>query len=192
MSVAADTPCARSAGLGTLPGCGTCAAPAFGGRPGGGWDMHRAGGDALVTVRTVLLQLYWVSARRVLRARSRAHERPAPDRQRAHHETEPTPAVGEPVRGARRTLRVEFACDQALAFHPPQAIRKQLWRDSGQLSAEILESRRSSQQVAHDQERPALANQIERLRDWAVLTVPLRHATSIAARIATLFVSSQK
>jgi hypothetical protein len=174
------------------PACGTCAASASGGGPGCGWDMHRAGGDALVTVRAVLLQLYWVSARRVLRARLRTHERPAPDRQRAHHETEPTPAGGEPVRGAWRTLRVEFARDQALALHPPQAIRKKLWRDSGQLSAEILESRRSSQQVAHDQERPALADQIERLRDRAVLTVPLRHATSITARIATPFVSSQK
>src|SRR5262249_10148418 len=84
------------------PGSLAVSAPAGGRR--GSWDVHRARGDALVTVWAVLLQLYWMSARRVPRARSRADERPAPDRQRPHHETEPTPAVRESVRGARRPL----------------------------------------------------------------------------------------
>ena len=137
--------------------------------------MHGARGDALVTVRTILLKLYRVSARRVPRARSRTHERPAPDRQRTHHETEPTSAVGERVRGARRPLRVQLARHQPLTFHSPQAVGEQLRRDAGQLGAEVLESRGSPEQVACDEERPALADQIERFRDRAVLTVPLGH-----------------
>src|SRR5262245_11752885 len=131
-----------------------------GGRVGGG-DVHRAWGDALVTVRAVLLQLYRMPACRVPRARSRTHERPAPDGERTHHETEPTPAVGEPVRGARRPLRVELARHQPLTFHSPQAVGQQLRRDAGQLGAEVLEPRGSPEQVAYDEERPALADQIE-------------------------------
>lgn len=165
-----------SSGLGALPECGASTVSASGGGRGGGWDVHRARGDALFTARAVLLQLYRVSARRVPRARSRTHERPAPHRQRAHHETEPTPAVGERVRGARRVLRVERARHKSLTLHSPQAVGKQLRRDAGQLGTELLEPRGSAQQVAYDKQRPALANQIERLRDWAVLAVTLRHA----------------
>jgi hypothetical protein len=123
-----------------------------------------------------VLQLYRVSARRVPRARSRTHERPAPHRQRAHHETKPTPAVGERVRSAWRALRVERACQQSLTLHPPQAVGKELRRDPGQLGTEILESRGAPQQVAHDEERPALANHIERFRNGAMLPVSFRHA----------------
>jgi hypothetical protein len=157
-----------------------------------GWDVHCARGDALFTVWAVLLQLYRVSARRVPRTRSRTHERPAPDRQRTHHETEPMPAVGEPIRGARRPFRVELARHQPLTFHSPQAVRKQLRRNTGQLGAEILESRGPPEQVAHDEEGPALADQIERFRDRAVLTVPLRHTRKYSHTGADTFVSSKK
>jgi hypothetical protein len=64
-----------------------------------------------------------------------------------------------------------------LTLHSLQAIRKQLRRDAGQLDTEILESRGSPQQVADDEERPALAYHVERLRHWAVLTISLRHAS---------------
>src|SRR5262245_34198093 len=165
-----------SVGTSSSSQCGASTISASGDACGDGWDMHRARGDALFTARAVLLQLYGVSARRVPRARSRTHERPAPHRQRAYHETEPTPAVGERVRGARRALRVELARHQSLTLHSPQAVGEQLRRYAGQLVTQILESRGAPQQVADDEERPALANQIERLRDWAVLTVPLRHA----------------
>src|SRR5262245_38030350 len=156
--------------------CGASPISPSGDGHGDGGDMHRARGDALFTARAVMLQLYGASARRVPRTRSRTHERPAPHRQRAHHETEPPPAVGERVRGARRPLRVELARHQSLTLHSPQAVGKQLRRYAGQLDTQILESRGAPQQVAYDEERPALANQIERLGDWAMLTVPLGHA----------------
>ena len=118
-----------------------------------------------------------MSAHRVPGTRPRTNELPAPYRQCTDHETEPTPAVGERVGSARRALRVERARHQSLALHSPQAVGKQLRRDAGQLGTEVLKSRGAPQQIADDKERPALANQIKRLRNGAVLTVPLRHAS---------------
>jgi len=105
----------------------------------------------------------------------RTHERPAPDRQRAYDETETPPAAGEGIGGSRRALRVGLACHQPLAFHSLEAVGKQLWRDAGQLGTEVLKSCGAPQEVPNDQECPALADQIERLRNRAVLTIPLRH-----------------
>ena len=133
-----------------------------------------------------------MSARRVPRTRSRVDERPAPDRQRTHHETEPTPAIGERVRGARWSLRVELARHEALTFHSLQAVGEKPRRDAGQLGAKLLEPCRPPQQIAHDQQRPALANEIERLRDWAVLTVALRHTHKYSRTGLDSLVSSKK
>ncbi len=101
--------CPEEPGLETPPGYGASTASAWDRGRGGGWDVHSTGGDGLFTVRAVLLQLHGVSARRVPWTGSRAHEGPAPCRQRAHHETETTPALGERVRSARWPLRVELA-----------------------------------------------------------------------------------
>ena len=138
--------------------------------------MHRAGTDTLFTARAVLLQLYRMSADCVPRTRPRTNELPAPHRQRSDDETEPAPAVSQRVGSARRALRVERARHQSLALHSAQAVGKQLRRDAGQLGTEVLKSRGAPQQIADDKERPALANQIERLRHGAVLTIPFRHA----------------
>ena len=126
------------------------------------------------------------------RARSRPHELPAPDAQRPHHETKRTPAVGERVRRARRALRVERARQQSLTLHSSQAVGKQLRRDAEQLGAEVLKSRRTPKQVAHDEECPALAHQVERFRDGAVLAVSLRHESEYSRIGLSYLVSSEK
>jgi hypothetical protein len=123
-----------------------------------------------------LPQLDRVSAGRVARARSRIHEWPAPNGQGTHHETKPTPAVGEGVGSTRRTLGVKSARHQSLTLHSPQTVGQQLRRDAGQLVTEVLKSRRAAKEVADDEERPALANEIKRLRNGTVLTVTLGHA----------------
>jgi hypothetical protein len=151
----------RRDALATLPQLGASTTPATGSTRGGGWDVHRARGDSLFTTRTVLSQLDWVSAERVARARSRTHEWPAPNGQGTHHETKATPAVGEGVGSTRRTLGVKSARHQPLALHSPQTVGKQLRRDAGQLVAEVLKSRRAAKEVADDEERPALAYEIE-------------------------------
>jgi len=58
-------------------------------------------------------------------------------------------------------FRVELARHQPLPLHSPQAIGEELRWDTGQLGPEILKLRGASQQVPDDQERPALADQIE-------------------------------
>src|SRR5262249_3666708 len=122
---------------------------------------------------------------------SRPPTRPPPPRQRPHHETELTSALGERVRSARRALRVERARHQSLTLHSPQAVGEQLRRDADELGPEGLKSRGAPQQVPNDEQRPALANQIERLRNGAVLTVPLRHADEYSRPITTARVSSK-
>ena len=167
----ARRPCGASGVSAPGGGCGVSA-------PGGGrgGNLHRARGDALFAAGAVMLQLDGVPTRRVPGAGSPTRERPAPHRQRAHHEAEPPPALGERVRGARRPLGVEGTPHQSLALHPPQPIGQQLRWNARQLDTKVLKSRGPPQQIAHNEERPALADQVERLRDWAMLAVPLRHA----------------
>ena len=51
----------------------------------------------------------------------------------------------------------------------------------GQGGVEVLEALRPFEQVADDEERPALAHELERLRDRTGLAVALRHAVRIRA-----------
>src|SRR5207244_3342029 len=81
----------------------------------------------------------------------------APGRERADDEPELTPPVGEGVRRTRGMLRVEAARDEPGRLHELEALGEQRGRDAGKRLLEILEAPGARQQVAHDEQRPALA-----------------------------------
>src|SRR5205085_9253842 len=59
--------------------------------------------------------------------------------------------------------------------HELEAIGQHGGRDSLERSLQVLEAARSLEEVAHDQERPAVAHELERLRDGTGLAVALGH-----------------
>src|SRR5437870_2417394 len=107
------------------------------------------------------------------------HVARAPRRQRADHEAELAPLVGEDVLRARRMLGVEAPRAEPVLFHQLESLRQERGRDAGQGGVEVLEPPWPVEQVANDEERPPLAHELERLRDRAGLTVMFRHALRI-------------
>src|SRR5216117_2344576 len=103
----------------------------------------------------------------------------APRRQRADHDAQLPSLVGQCVLGPRGMLRVEPARDQPVLLHQLEAPGQQGGRDAGQGGMEVLIAARALEQVAHDQERPPLAHQLQRLRHRTALPVPLRHTGRI-------------
>jgi hypothetical protein len=49
---------------------------------------------------------------------------------------------------------------------------EQIRRDSGELGPEVGEAERPQEEVAHDEKGPAVADDVERLRDPTDLSVP--------------------
>ena len=103
----------------------------------------------------------------------------APRCQGADHHPEFASLVGQRVLRARRMVRVEPARRQRVLFHALEPIREDVGRDPREALLEILESPRSRQHVTHEQEGPAIADQLERLRDGTGLAVALGHASSL-------------
>src|SRR2546425_10411701 len=77
-------------------------------------------------------------------------------------------AVGQLVLEPGRMLAVEAPRDQSLLLQRLEARGKRVGRHAGERVLQILEALRAlDQQIAQDENRPALADQVERARDRA-------------------------
>ena len=75
---------------------------------------------------------------------------------------------------------VEAALDESVLLHELQPVREQVGRDPRERELEIAEPPGAPEQVTHEQERPPVADELERLRHRARLSVALGHAPRIA------------
>ena len=105
----------------------------------------------------------------------------APDAERADDRPQFEPPIGERVLGARRMFGVEPPRHDAVLLEHLQPVREHRGRDPAQRGAEVLELARPHQQVAHDQQRPALAEKLQRAGHRAGLPVLLRHGRQYTA-----------
>src|SRR5262249_39465906 len=69
--------------------------------------------------------------------------------------------VRQVVLRPRRTLTVEAAFDQTLLLEPLQSLREQVGGDLLWRAEKLAVARLAGQQVAHDQQRPAIADQVQ-------------------------------
>ena len=91
--------------------------------------------------------------------------------ERDDHRRERAAALGQRVARAQRALAVALARDEPEILEPAQPAGEQVGRDRLQRAREVAVARDAAQQVAHDQQRPAIADGIERRRDRAVVGV---------------------
>src|SRR5216117_1156278 len=93
-------------------------------------------------------------------------------------------AIGELVLEPGRMLAVQAPRDQPLFLQCLEASGKRVGRRAGERVLQVLEALRAlQQQIAQDEKRPALADQVERARDRAPGLVGiglLRHRPKIA------------
>jgi len=86
----------------------------------------------------------------------------SPIEQRLQHRAERATFRGQQIFGARRVLLVEAPLDDAGFFEALQPGGQRIRADAGERLLEILElARPFEQQVAQDQDRPALADDVE-------------------------------
>src|SRR5581483_3287862 len=107
----------------------------------------------------------------------RAEREEAPERELAHHRPEPLPVLRELVhaRGGRRRQRAPG--DDPVRLEVAQAGGEDVGADTGQVVDEVRVPLRAVHQLADDEQRPALADQVERVSNRAVLVVALSHRT---------------
>src|SRR5204862_2534404 len=89
------------------------------------------------------------------------------------------PARRQRVGGTRRVLGVELPGDDAVLLENLETLREHIGSDPLEGALEILEAPRPGEQVADDQQRPALAEQLERLGHRTALAITLGHGASI-------------
>jgi len=104
----------------------------------------------------------------------------APRRERAHDDPQLAPLVGQGVLRAGRMVGVEPACDERVLLHKLEAVREDVGRDPREAPLEILKPSGPGQHVPDEQKGPAVADQLERLRDRTGLTVTLGHTPSLS------------
>src|SRR5215831_2848868 len=93
-----------------------------------------------------------------------------PIAQRSYDRAEALALLGEVVLEPRGVFAVEAARDQAVRFHVLEARRERIRRNAGQRLLEVLEPPRPVQEeVPQHQDRPALADEVERAGDRAAL-----------------------
>src|SRR5438067_7720915 len=110
----------------------------------------------------------------------------SPVEQGLQHRAERPAFCGQDIFGARRVLLVEMAFDDAGFLEPLQPGGQRIGADAGQRMLEILESARPlEQQVAQDQDRPALADDVERAGDRAAHIVIRNHPAWIRHHVAS-------
>ena len=91
--------------------------------------------------------------------------------ERDDHGRERAAALGQLVARAQRALAVALARDEAEILEPAQAAGEQVGRDRVERAREVAVARDAAQQVANDQQRPAIADGVERRGDRAVVGV---------------------
>ena len=95
----------------------------------------------------------------------------APLGERAEHGHQLARALGQLVVDARRYLAVALAREQAVGDHAVEARAQLLGRDAGQHALQLDEATRACGEVADDQQRPLVADQIEGPRIWGPLVI---------------------
>ena len=135
--------------------------------------MHRAPAHTPGALGAVVLELQ----RRVAIV---VHERGvpvnvpcAPDGERADDLAEVSPTRCQRVRRPGRVLRVELARDDGVRLEHLQSFGEHVGRDALERREQILKPARTGQQIADDEQRPALPEDLERLGDRTRLTVAL-------------------
>jgi hypothetical protein len=78
-------------------------------------------------------------------------------------------------------LGVEAARHQRVLLYELQAIGEDVGRNTGQALLEVLEPAWAPKEIADQEKGPAIAHQLERLRDRARLTIALGHGPSVPA-----------
>src|SRR5438067_1089279 len=96
-------------------------------------------------------------------------EAPAADRE--EHRLQRFAAAREVVLRSQRMLAIDVPFDDAGGFELLEAVGEDARRHRRLALEELLELRCAEQHVADDQQRPAIADDVERLRDWAHLAV---------------------
>src|SRR6266496_509431 len=116
-----------------------------------------------------------------------------PLHQRKQDEAEFAALLGEPVFESLGSLVVGDALEHALGDEAVQAVGEHVARDAEAVE-ELVEATMAENDVADDQERPAVADHLERASDRTDLAVvvPLQHGTSIAALTCVTQVSSYR
>src|SRR5947208_1765049 len=97
----------------------------------------------------------------------------------AQRHPEIAPARRQRVGRPRRMLGVELPGDDAVLLENLQTLRQHIGGDPGERGLKVLEAPRAGEQVADEQQRPALAEQLERLGHRTALAVTLGHGASI-------------
>jgi hypothetical protein len=77
-------------------------------------------------------------------------------------------------------LGVEPSRHQRVLFHQLETAREDVGRDPGEALLEILKPSGTRQEIPDEQQGPAVADHLERLRHRASLTVSLGHASSLS------------
>src|SRR5262245_31352345 len=112
--------------------------------------------------------------------------RVAPLAQRRQGDVELAALRGEPVLEARRALAVRDSLQDRLRHQPVEPVGEDVPRNSEAL-LELVEPAQPEEDVADDEQRPALADDLERPRDRAVLALvaALQHAETLAESVAS-------
>src|SRR5947207_615536 len=99
-------------------------------------------------------------------------QRPTPAPQRMHGGLQLATASGETEEGGGHGGRRLLTLDDSGPLEVAQALGEQVGRDAGEAVAEVgVPAAVSQQQLANDQHGPAVADDVQRLRDAAVLAV---------------------
>src|SRR6266511_6105492 len=114
-----------------------------------------------------------------------------PLHQRKQDEAEFAALLGEPVLESLGSLVVGDALEHALGDEAVQAVGEHVARDAEAVE-ELVEATMAENDVADDQQRPAVADHFERASDRTDLAVvvPLQHGASIATLTCVTQVSS--
>src|SRR6185312_11210866 len=108
----------------------------------------------------------------------------APARELAHDRPQRRPVRGQLVHLRRCRRRQPPLREDARGLEILQPRGEDIRADAGQRVGEVRVALRALQELADDQQRPALADPLERVGDRAVLLVVLGHARSVAPPLA--------
>src|SRR5215470_15610829 len=97
----------------------------------------------------------------------------------ADHRAELASFVGQLVLRPRGMVGIEAPAHEAVLLHELEPLGEDVGREAGQAGLQIAEAARASEQIAHHEERPAIAHHLEGLGYRAALPVELRHGSSL-------------
>src|SRR5262249_22028307 len=130
-------------------------------------------------VRTAEGQLDRSATVGVDEAGGRIGETRAPASQGADDRAELLALFAEDVLSPRWVIGVKTSLDQSVLLHQLELLRQHVRRNAGERILQVLEAAWSTQQIADDQQGPALADQLERFGNRTSLSIQPGHFPSI-------------